>query len=144
MKQRITGIVLSFIAGLVPLAAHAAAPGSAITTSGVPYKWDTTRSIVYNIDQGPLGKLSNSKAARIVLAAFEAWQNVDTAKLEFEESDPLDRDVTSANFDDFRAGLPSDVNPVIFDNDGTLMQSLGLTGPTFGGSLQSTPTGKIV
>jgi hypothetical protein len=143
MKQRITGIVLSFIAGLVPLAAQAAAPGSTITASGVPAKWDTTRSIVYNIDQGPLGKLSNSKAARVVLAAFEAWQKVDTAKLEFEESDPLDRDVTGANYDDFIAGLPSDVNPIIFDNDGTIMQGLGLSGAAVGAIFQSTPTGKI-
>src|SRR5688572_30561058 len=123
MKQRITGIVLSLLAGLVPMAAHAAAPGPFITSAGAPSKWDNSRTITYNIDQGSLGRLSNARAARIVLAAFEAWQNVETAKLTFEESDPLDRNVTGANLDEFLSGLPTDVNPIIFDDDGTIAAS---------------------
>lgn len=148
MKQRITGVVLSLFAGLAPLAAHAAAPGLNITTSGQPARWDNTRSITYNIDQGPLGKMSNSRAARMVLAAFEEWQKIETAQLTFEESDPLDRDVEASNFSDFLGGLPSDVNPVIFDNDGAITQGTlgtvaGRATLAFGGILQSTPTGKI-
>src|SRR5687768_8483440 len=141
MKQRITGIVLSLLAGLVPLAAHAAAPGSYITSAGAPSKWDNSRSIFFNIDQGPLGKLSNARAARLVTAALDAWQGVETARLTFEESDPLDRNVTGANLDEFLSGLPTVVNPGIFDGDGTFAGVAVAFGAPFAQSV--TPTGRI-
>ncbi len=150
MNQRTTGIALfSLLAGLSPLATQAASPGLSITATGAPTKWDNTKSITYNIDQGPLSaKYTNSKAARIVAAAFDQWQKIDTAKLTFEESDGLDQDVTGANIGAFIQGVPSDVNPIIFDQDGGVTDAFLGTGAArgtlaFGGILQATPTGKI-
>jgi hypothetical protein len=151
MKIRITAIAfLAFVAGgMTPPAARAAGVAN-YTTSGVPYKWDNSKSIIYNIDQGPLGKLSNTQAADLVTKAFQQWSSVDTAKLTFEEGDPLDRDVTGANLSDFLNGLPSDVNPVIFDNDGGVTDAMlgggaSLDVPAFGlpDGNRVTPTGLI-
>ena len=149
MKIRITATaILSLLAaGLAPIGAHAGGVRY-YTPTGVPYKWDNTRSITYNIDQGPLGKLSNSKAAALVTKAFQQWSSIDTASLTFEESDPLDRDVTGANLNDFLNGLPSDVNPIIFDSDGSVTDAYLGAGASldvlaFGQIRQSTPTGKL-
>src|SRR5438309_2158610 len=144
-KTRITGIVLLALlaAGLAPPAARAAAPRT-VTTTGVPYTWDNSKSITYNIDQGPLGALSNTKAAALVEKAFQQWSNIDTAKLTFEEGDPLDRDVTGANLGDFLSSLSSDVNPIIFDNDGSITEAnAGRDVLAFGVAYQTTPTGRI-
>jgi hypothetical protein len=148
-KKRITGFaVLSLLApALIMPAAHAASPRS-VTAAGAPYKWDNSKSIVYDIDQGPLGKLSNTQAADLVTKAFQQWSSVKTAKLTFEEGDPLDRDVTGANLSDFLNGLPSDVNPVIFDNDGSVTDSFLGNGAsetvlTVGGPYMTTGTGLI-
>jgi len=149
MKRRITGTALLTLVGtLGTVVGYAATPGLNVTISGVPAKIDNSKTITYNVDQGPLGKESNSKAARLVLAAVEALQGITTAKLTFEESDPLDRDVTGDNIGDFLDGVPSDVNPVIFDNDGGVTEALlgagaSLNTLAFGGILQATPTGKI-
>src|SRR4051794_21154841 len=98
MKRRITGAALLTLLGtLGPVVGYAATPNLSVTIAGVPFKIDNSKTFTYNVDQGPLGKLSNSKAARVVLAAIEALQGITTAKLDFEESDPLDRDVTGAN-----------------------------------------------
>src|SRR5438034_8582901 len=100
MKQRNTGLLvlaLGTLASASITGAQAATWGNFVTATGAPAKWNTSRSITYNIDQGALGKLSNAKAARVVADAFDQWQNIDTANLQFEESDPLDRNVSRAN-----------------------------------------------
>jgi hypothetical protein len=150
MNHRITGIALiALVAALAPTGARAAVSGATVTLNGQPAKWDNAQSITYNIDQkGLSAKIKNSQAAQMVHAAFDAWQNIDTAKLTFEDADPLDRDVTGANISDFLQGLPSDVNPIIFDQDGGVTDAFLGNGASrgtiaFGGILQSTPTGKI-
>src|SRR6266568_2145930 len=151
MKIRITAtaILSLFAAGLAPMSARAGGTAN-FTLTGVPYTWDNTKSITYNIDQGPLGMLSNAKAAALVGKAFQQWSSssIDTANLTFEEGDPLDRDVTGANLTDFMNSLPTDVNPVIFDSDGSVTDAILGAGASldvlaFGQILQATPTGKI-
>src|SRR5947209_11542782 len=100
MKLRITATALFavIIAGSIPLAAHAGGAGN-YTVTGAPFKW--VSKIVYSIDLGPLGKLSNTQAAAMVTKAVQQWSGVSTAKLSLTEGDPLDRDVTGSNLGDF-------------------------------------------
>jgi hypothetical protein len=149
MKNRTTGNLIAIVAlAFAAPDARAAGIGSYVTTTGTPARWDNTRTMIYNLDQGRLGSLTHTRAARIVANAFDQLANIDTANLPFEEGDPLDRDVTGANLDEFFAGLPSDVNPVVFDQDGAVTDAyLGPGGArsvvAFGFPLQVTPTGRV-
>jgi hypothetical protein len=146
-----TGIAaLALAVGLVPMAARAGGPGYGVTPDGKPFKRDNSQSFLYNLDLGKLGGLTNTKAAILVGNALDALQSIKTAKITFEESDPLDRDVSGANWNDFLASVPTDVNPVIFDSDGSVTDIVlgdGASRSTlaFGGNLTSpTGTGTIV
>src|SRR5689334_15097820 len=46
------------------------------TSSGTPYKWNSP--ILYTVDGGGLGTLSNAEATQIVTEAFAAWTSVPT------------------------------------------------------------------
>lgn len=131
-KKRITGIVLLTLiaAGLTAAGAHAASPRR-VTVTGIPFKWNNSQPIVYDLDLGPFSPLSKTQAGAVdtaaeqmVKTAFQQWSSISTAKLSFMEGDPLDRDVTGANLADFLNGLPSGVNPVIFDADGSVIDAL--------------------
>ena len=79
--------------------------------------------IPYSIDQGTLGSFSNSEAAAIVDDCFATWQGVATARISFKNAGHLAADVTKDNvftFTDYTDGI----NPVIFDTDGGIIDSL--------------------
>src|SRR5215212_3763152 len=141
-------MILGIVALGSVLPSQAAGPGLAVTTAGEPYRWDNTRPIVYNLDPGDLGAIGHDAAARMVQSAFEQWQGVITARLEFEEAEALDRDVTGSNLNAFFGAVPSDVNPIILDQDGSVTEAFYGPGAApsffaFGGALRTTATGRI-
>ncbi len=152
MMQKTTGIItlaLGVALGAAP-AARAAAPGLFTTAAGTASKWDNSKPIHFSYDQGSLGKMSNAKATRMFEDALDQWRKIDTASITLEEGDPLDRDVTGDNLGEFIQGLPSDVNPIIFDSDGSAIDALLGSGASesilaFGGSFSRwvTPAGAI-
>ena len=101
-----------------------------------------TRPYLYRYDKGPLGMFSNSEAISIIEDLYDDWQAVKTSELKFKRDEPgsLDFDVTASNF---KSILDSQdllgYTPVIFDNDGSLLEEflgkgagnsvLGLSGP---------------
>jgi hypothetical protein len=65
-----------------------------------------------------------------VAGAFQVWQDVPTARIQFQQSGQLDRDVTQANFMSFLNEITDDcieggacTNPIIFDTDGRLIDA---------------------
>lgn len=102
-----------------------------VTKSGRPFGWRVSRPVPWTPDQGRLGTLSNSDAIALVAETFQVWQDVPTARIQFQQSGQLDRDVTQSNFLSFLDGLTNDclegrpcVNPIIFDTDGRIIDSL--------------------
>jgi hypothetical protein len=79
--------------------------------------------IPYSIDQGTLGLFSNSEAAAIVDDCFATWQAVATARVSFQNAGALSADVTQYNIETFASKTDS-INPVIFDSDGGIIDSL--------------------
>lgn len=79
--------------------------------------------IPYSIDQGTLGLFSNSEAAAIVDDCFGTWQAVATARVSFRNAGALSADVTQYNIETF-ASKTDGINPVIFDSDGSIIDSL--------------------
>src|SRR5207249_68160 len=75
-------------------------------------------------DPGRLGRLSTADAAALVQAAFQRWQQVDTASISFTPAAALPQDITGANVMAFLNTLPAGVNPIIFDNDGSVIRTL--------------------
>jgi len=102
----------------------ASAGGPLKSLSGVPILWNTDAPVSYFIDQGDLGPFSHDEAVQLVQDAFNAWQNVEYSSLTFENKGLLSEDVTGNNFFSFIPNPPAGVNPVIFDDDGSIIQSL--------------------
>lgn len=112
---------------------------------GQPGHWKGPVS--FAIDLGPLGALSNQEAATQVRTAVSHWQAVATSTIEFSEQPSLPLDVTADNLDEFFGGTPiggGDLrpeNPIIFDDDGSIIDLLmgsgasssvlGFAGPRF-------------
>jgi hypothetical protein len=115
---------LLLLAGIfAPTAAAAGGPGLLVTSTGAPFRWDTSAPIVFRMDQGSLGRLSQEEAAELTRRAFATWQGLDTAAVTFEEGQLLDRNVTGANLFDALQEIPEGVCAVFFDHDGTIIDA---------------------
>ncbi|MGC9329873.1 MAG: hypothetical protein ACP5I1_19720, partial [Candidatus Hinthialibacter sp.] len=80
--------------------------------------------IVYRIDPGDLGPFSHEEAARLIESSFSAWQSVSNASIRFQRGEDLPDDVNSFNSYTYLNSFQKGVNPVIFDHDGAIVQSL--------------------
>lgn len=83
-----------------------------------------SNSIRYAIDPGKLGALSHAEAADLVRQSFEAWSNVETSIMKFREENVITQDVSGSNYGNISNLLPSNVNPIIFDDDGEIIDQI--------------------
>ena len=119
---------------LLLLVVLAAAPALAnnplvVTSAGTAYKWNTT--LVYTVDGGNLGALSNAQANALVAQAYGTWTSVATASVPVNPN-PIgiglgpDGDVSTVA--EFNALFPPGPCPnssyVIYDNDGSIADGL--------------------
>jgi hypothetical protein len=120
------------------------------STEGQPYKWGGTTlafnatTLNYWTDQGQLGSITDPDS--LVANAFQAWQNVATANINFIRKGQLGANVTSSNIltvlnnlEDCSTlpaaptgGIAQPVT-VIYDTDGSIFQALGEDPNTIGG-----------
>ncbi len=121
------------------------AGGPILVNNGDPIIWNNSIAR-YGIETGRFGPLTNREAQELVRRAFQKWEDVETSSLIFEEVESaIEDDVTRSNFESivddlFNAPLNSRVHPIIFDNDGRIINSffgigarenfLGFAGPT--------------
>ena len=126
------------IASLVlSMPARAGVPQVIHPTTGHSIGWSDPSHVPAIFDQGPLGKLSNAQARALIEAMMGVWEEVPTSNVAFAPQGTLDRDVTADNVadyidgtvcsDDFPAVIPSMVrgeSPIIFDNDGRIIDLL--------------------
>jgi hypothetical protein len=88
------------LAAVVGVTVYAAGPlyvGGPDAAPGVPYTWKIY-PLTYWTDQGNLGSLSNSAANTLVQQSFQAWQDISTASLSFQNAGSLGADVTASNY----------------------------------------------
>ncbi len=91
---------------------------------GRVFRWNRSQPVRYLMDKD----LSNPEwagIADIVRESFLKWEAVSTASLQIENTDPgfLDQDVTVSNFGAITS-LTRPENPIIFDADGSIIDSL--------------------
>ncbi|HND56487.1 MAG TPA: hypothetical protein PLV92_28910, partial [Pirellulaceae bacterium] len=92
--------------------------------------------MLYRVDSGTLGPLSNAQAVALVDRIFGLYNAVPTASLKFVDAgfikDPRNgevMDVTSANAGRVLSGSnPSFQNPIVFDSDGSITGGGGVLG----------------
>jgi hypothetical protein len=132
----IAGLLILLTAGLFAHpSAQAGGPlyvtGLDADNPGEPYRW-LINPIPYLTDKGELGNQINSEANDLVSAAFNAWQDVETASITIQNTGSLDYDVTGSNIIPFwnaigdceDAGQP--VNSILYDQDGSILDKLGM------------------
>ncbi|MBZ0257537.1 hypothetical protein K8I31_15830 [bacterium] len=119
--MRILSIVF-FLTAMAALIQPVFAGGPLIVVNGRESVWPSNlRPVRYAIDPGSLGSLSHSQAASLVEQSFEAWSNVDTSVMRFQQQSDIRRDITGSNYKSISSIVPTNVNPVIFDDDGEII-----------------------
>ncbi|MFH1740547.1 MAG: matrixin family metalloprotease [bacterium] len=98
--------------------------GPLLTPSYKPKVW-STGLVRYTFDPGSLGILTPYQARQLVKDAFQAWEDVDTATIRFQQDGTFDSDVTDNNgYSIFNSAQRDKLNPIIFDDDGAILELL--------------------
>lgn len=96
-----------------------------VTSAGKEVTWGAGATVTYQCDLGPLGTLTNAQAVAMVDQLFNTWKAVPTANLNVQNTGFLPVDVNSTNYTTYRTNNGSDsYHPVIFDNDGSITDSV--------------------
>ncbi|HJQ68285.1 MAG TPA: pre-peptidase C-terminal domain-containing protein [Blastocatellia bacterium] len=149
------GAIASALAVGVPLAQ---AGGPLLVVDRQPVRWsrsevvnpansnlktvDAAGRILYRVDSGKLGPLSNAEAVKLVDRIFKLYTDIPTADIDFVKAgsiiDPATNspvDVNGSNFGRYaNPSSPTFQNPIIFDSDGSITGEGGVLG--FFGFLQ--------
>lgn len=152
----LTSLLLAAAIGVV-IAPEVRAGGPLIVIDGAPVKWprtltqggqlgsqtvDAQGNVLYRVDSGPLGPLSNQEATALVDRIFGLYSSIPTSTIRFVNAGPIlnpnngqPLDVTGSNTGRvLSSGSPTFQNPIIFDSDGSITGSGGVLG--FFGFLQ--------
>lgn len=135
-RLRRLGPLLLALAAVVGITAYAAGPlyvGGPGAVPGVPYVW-TINPLTYWTDQGSLGTLDNNAANNLVQQAFQAWQDIPTASISFQNAGSLGADVTKDNVETVLNQLYACSSPlsggslardrtIIYDVDGSILSN---------------------
>ncbi|MBN2328399.1 MAG: hypothetical protein JXR73_14735 [Candidatus Omnitrophica bacterium] len=102
------------------------AGGPLSVNNGTSVLWpENNRSLVYILDQGGLGKYSAYKTANLISDAFDLWNDVSTKTIRFSrDPNTISVDVTADNYPQSINSLPSGKIPIIYDDDGEIIDSL--------------------
>ena len=119
---RIAAVLLLLLNALRP--ARAGGPLQ-VDANGQPFRWDMSRPIRYAVDPGPLGTRTHDWAVAAVDRAVQTWESVPTAVIRFQSAGELRSGITGSTVMAFLHGLSaSSPCPVLFDNDGSITQTL--------------------
>ena len=93
--------------------------GKAVVYKNVP--------VTFRTDRGPMGVFTEAEATALAVSSFQVWQDVSTATVAFKNDGQLPVDVDGTNFLNYTGyyGILADgINPIIFDSDGAITDSL--------------------
>lgn len=105
--------------------------------TGKPLRWLDPNNIPYSVDQGGLGKLSHDEAVGLLEEMMRVWENEGGGAIHFVSKGTLAEDVGQANMGKYLdtsvcadnippkiASMIAGESPIIFDNDGSIIEAL--------------------
>lgn len=122
-------LLLPALAALFCYNAYAGGPLNVDGNTPVHY---SPATVTLNFDIGTLGTRTNSQADALVLQAFALWNTVATSSIALTQGNDLPVDVDGSNYatyipdalQDNPAVNSDNLNPVVYDNDGTIIDDL--------------------
>ncbi len=114
-------------AGVLAFSGNALAAGPLlICQNGQPYLWPAGgANVPFNPDQGGLGILNNAEAVARVEQSYQAWEDVASASISYQNNGLLPVDVDETNFAPFlNAAAPDGLSAIVFDEDGAIFDVL--------------------
>ena len=103
----------------------AQAGGPLLVSNGKAILWPPNEfPIVYQVDLGDLGPYPHEEAVQLIESSFSTWQSVPQTAIRFQRGDDIPEDVTETNAYAYLSGQKAVTNPVIFDDDGSIIQML--------------------
>jgi len=133
-------LILSVGAALIAVLPLFAGGPNNLNGKGGYFTWAPGQAVPFTIDLGPLGPLANGDAADLVREATDAWNNVESATVEFRDNGFLAQDLTVNNYAAFFGLDPGQEwqtrpeNPVVFDTDGKIIDDYLGKGSGTGGT----------
>jgi|GEM_PF-1708712 len=126
MNKHIAAAALLVAFGLSGTAALAGGPLDLAGSGGhTPVTYPNAgQSVTMNLDQGNLGNHTKAQADALLNQAFALWNNVPTASVSLSLGANLPVDVTAANYSIYLNHYGDGLNPVIYDSDGSITDSL--------------------
>ncbi|MDP1638538.1 MAG: matrixin family metalloprotease [Candidatus Nitrotoga sp.] len=114
-----------FIAGaLITFAASTFAGGPLVVCYQLATKYPGAGNVSLNYDQGTLGSRTKEQADALVTEAVSLWTNVATSTVMLSRGPDLSVDVTSSNYSAYLYNFSDGLNPVIYDTDGSIIDSM--------------------
>ena len=118
-------IMLGLVAGaLFMVSTSAFAGGPLVVCHQLPVKYPGAGSVSLKYDQGDLGPRTKAQADALVTEAVSRWTNVATSTVSLSRGADLTVDVTSSNYEAFLYDFSDGLNPVIYDSDGSIVDSI--------------------
>lgn len=113
---------LSFV--LMIWVAESSAGVPLLISQGHVARWDSQRPIRYKVDDGNLGSFDHASALQLLNSALSVWQSVPTSNVAFVNAGSIGYDVNLASWNSFQAQNETDpeFSPIVFDNDGLLVE----------------------
>ncbi|WP_239187389.1 fibronectin type III domain-containing protein, partial [Candidatus Nitrotoga sp. HW29] len=109
---------------LITFAASSFAGGPLVVCYQLPTKYPGTGTVSLNYDQGILGSRTKAQADALVTEAVSLWTNVTTSTVALSRGSDLSVDVTKDNYSSFLYTFSDGLNPVIYDTDGSIIDSM--------------------
>jgi hypothetical protein len=127
---------LFVINGVPILWANRVVRGGPLNSTTVAIDAQGRRNVIYHVDQGTLGPMSNAQAVHFADRIFGEFSNIPTSAIKFVNGGPIrdpdtgqPADVTADNIGKFLDDEhPTFQNPIIFDSDGAITGSGGVLG----------------
>jgi hypothetical protein len=126
-----------FVLNGVPILwANRVVRGGPLNSTTVTIDAQGRRNVIYHVDQGTLGPMSNAQAVHFADRIFGEFSDIPTSTIRFVDGGPIrdpdtgqPADVTAANIGKFLDGdHPTFQNPIIFDSDGAITGNGGVLG----------------